>query len=65
MVRYLIEKLQQTETDDELFMARVTVLKEMIEHHVEEEEGEYFLKLAKKFGKKKSRQKSIAADMHA
>ncbi len=34
-------------------MARVTVLKEMIEHHVEEEEGEYFPKLAKKFGKKK------------
>jgi hypothetical protein len=53
VVRHLIEKLKQTEADDEVFMARVTVLKEMIEHHVEEEEGEYFPKLAKKFGKKK------------
>lgn len=53
VVRHLIEKLQQTEADDELFMARVTVLKEMIEHHVEEEEDEYFPKLSKKFGKKK------------
>ncbi|HET9240055.1 MAG TPA: hemerythrin domain-containing protein [Oligoflexus sp.] len=53
VVRHLIEKLKQTEADDEVFMARVTVLKEMIEHHVEEEEGEYFPKLAKKFGNKK------------
>ncbi|HYX38811.1 MAG TPA: hemerythrin domain-containing protein [Oligoflexus sp.] len=53
VVRHLIEKLQQTEADDELFMARVTVLKEMIEHHVEEEEGEYFPKVQKKLGKKK------------
>jgi hypothetical protein len=53
VVRHLIEKLQQTEADDEVFMARVTVLKEMIEHHVEEEEGEYFPKVSKKLGKKK------------
>jgi hemerythrin superfamily protein len=53
VVRHLIEKLKQTEADDELFMARVTVLKEMIEHHVEEEEGEYFPKVSKKLGKKK------------
>jgi hypothetical protein len=53
VVRHLIEKLKQNEADDELFMARVTVLKEMIEPHVEEEEGEYLPKLAKKFGKKK------------
>ncbi|WP_176736342.1 hemerythrin domain-containing protein [Oligoflexus tunisiensis] len=53
VVRHLIEKLKQTEADDEHFMARVTVLKEMIEHHVEEEEGEYFPKLSKKFGKKR------------
>lgn len=53
VMRHLIEKLQKTEADDELFMARVIVLKEMIENHVEEEEEEYFPQLAKKFGKKK------------
>ena len=52
-VRHLLEKLQQTEPDDEVFMARVTVLKEMIEHHVEEEEGSYFPKVSKKLGKKR------------
>jgi hypothetical protein len=28
--------------DDERWMAKVTVLKENVEHHVEEEEGEMF-----------------------
>jgi len=32
---------------DEMFEARVTVLQEQIEHHVEEEEKEYFPKVKK------------------
>lgn len=52
VVRHLLQKLQQTEADDEVFMARVTVLKEMVEHHVEEEEGSFFPKVSKKLGKK-------------
>lgn len=35
--------------DDEQFDAKMKVLKEEIEHHVEEEEGELFLKVEKSF----------------
>jgi len=38
----LIKKILKTRTNDETYMAKVTVLKEMIEHHVKEEENEYF-----------------------
>jgi hypothetical protein len=33
--------------DDEIWTAKFTVLKENIEHHVEEEEGEMFTKARK------------------
>ncbi|WP_374468842.1 hemerythrin domain-containing protein [Phenylobacterium sp.] len=38
----LIAQLEQMEPSDEYYDAKVTVLKEMVEHHVEEEEKEYF-----------------------
>ncbi|GAC1306129.1 MAG: hypothetical protein NVSMB10_10590 [Steroidobacteraceae bacterium] len=38
----LIEQLQGMEPEDDLYDAKVTVLGEQIEHHVEEEEGEMF-----------------------
>lgn len=38
----LIAEIEAMEVGDELFDAKVKVLQEMIEHHVEEEEKEYF-----------------------
>jgi len=43
----LIAQLQQMDPDDELYDAKVTVLGEQINHHVEEEEGEMFPKAKK------------------
>lgn len=43
----LIEQLLSMEPDDELYDAKVTVLSEEIDHHVEEEEGEMFKKIRK------------------
>lgn len=41
----LIAQVQQGEPDDDLYDARVTVLGEYIDHHVEEEEDEMFPKV--------------------
>lgn len=43
----LIEQIRGMDASDEMFEAKVTVLQEQIEHHVEEEEKEYFPKLQK------------------
>jgi hemerythrin superfamily protein len=43
----LIAEIEGMDASDEMFDAKVTVLKEMIEHHVEEEEKEYFPQLQK------------------
>jgi hemerythrin superfamily protein len=43
----LIAQIQTMEPGDDLFDAKVKVLSEMIEHHVEEEEGEMFPKVRK------------------
>ncbi len=43
----LIAQIQSMEPTDDLFDAKVKVLSEMIEHHVEEEEGEMFPKVRK------------------
>ncbi|MFN3513982.1 MAG: hemerythrin domain-containing protein [Phenylobacterium sp.] len=43
----LIAQLEAGEVGDELYDAKVTVLCEMIEHHVEEEEKEYFPQVQK------------------
>ncbi len=42
-----LKRLLATDTEDEAFDARVTALKELIEHHVEEEEEELFPKVDK------------------
>jgi hemerythrin-like domain-containing protein len=38
----VLTDMAQTTSDDEKFMAKLAVLKESVEHHVEEEEGTLF-----------------------
>jgi hypothetical protein len=46
-MKYLIEQIESGELDDDMFRATVTVLKEYVEHHVEEEEKEMFKEVRK------------------
>ena len=48
-----VKRLMGTELNDESFHARVTAAKELIEHHVEEEEEELFPKVKKALPKEK------------
>jgi len=45
-----LKRLLATDPEDEMFHARVTALKELIEHHVEEEEQELFPEVEKALG---------------
>ncbi len=47
LVKQLLTELEAEPKDDEKWTAKFTVLKENIEHHVEEEEGEMFKKARK------------------
>ena len=47
VMKALIKKIAALEPGDETFLAKVTVLKEVVEHHVKEEENEYFPQLKK------------------
>lgn len=47
IVKQLLAELESMSKDDEQWTAKFTVLKENIEHHVEEEEGEMFKKARK------------------
>lgn len=47
VVKQLLEELGSTPKDTEQWKAKLTVLKESVEHHVEEEEGEMFKKARK------------------
>ncbi len=51
VVKQLLKKLDATPCDTKQWTALITVLKEVIEHHVEEEESEMFSKMKKAFGK--------------
>ncbi|MFL5303616.1 MAG: hemerythrin domain-containing protein [Polyangia bacterium] len=46
-VKRVIADLLEMDASDPVFMAKVTVLKEEVQHHVEEEEGELFPKVQK------------------
>jgi hypothetical protein len=50
VVKLVLAELPRVNPEDERFEAKMTVLSELIEHHVEEEEKEMF-KLAQKLGK--------------
>ena len=47
IVKELLAELDAMAKDDEIWTAKMTVLKENVEHHVEEEEGEMFPKARK------------------
>jgi hemerythrin superfamily protein len=47
LVKQLLGELQSLGKDEEEWTAKFTVLKENVEHHVEEEEGEMFTKARK------------------
>jgi iron-sulfur cluster repair protein YtfE (RIC family) len=73
IVKQLLSELEAEPKDDEKWTAKFTVLKENIEHHVEEEEGELFKKarrvlseeeieeLGARMEKAKGKQKTAAA----
>ena len=44
VVDTVLAELDQTPVDDEAWAAKLTVMKENLEHHIEEEEGEMFAK---------------------
>jgi hemerythrin-like domain-containing protein len=50
VVKLVLAELPKVDPEDDRFEAKMTVLSELIEHHVEEEESEMF-KLAEKLGK--------------
>ncbi len=49
LVKRLLADLESLSKDDEHWTAKLTVLKENVEHHVEEEEGEMFNRARKVF----------------
>ncbi len=46
--RFTMSRIEETEGSDEAFQPRLTTLRELIEHHVEEEEEDLFTKVDKK-----------------
>jgi hemerythrin superfamily protein len=56
-----LKRLLETSPEEETFDARVTVLKELIQHHVQEEEKSLFPKADKKLGAEESEQ--LASEM--
>jgi hemerythrin-like domain-containing protein len=51
VVDLVLAELPKVDPEDERFHAKMTVLSELVEHHVEEEEGEVFPMAEKKLGK--------------
>ncbi|HEX5815735.1 MAG TPA: hemerythrin domain-containing protein [Methylomirabilota bacterium] len=50
VVDLVLAELPQVDPEDERFAAKMTVLSELVKHHVEEEEEEMFLMAEKKLG---------------
>lgn len=61
VVKLVLAELPKVDPAAETFQAKMTVLKELIEHHVEEEEGELFPMADKKLGEERNRE--LAAQM--
>ena len=62
-IKRVIADLMKTTSSDETFDAKVKVLKEQVEHHVEEEEGDLFPKVKKIFDREELT--AIASQMQA
>jgi hemerythrin-like domain-containing protein len=62
VVEFCLYQADEAKPGDE-FDAKATVLKEMLEHHIEEEEGEFFPKVEKAMGA--SRLEALGAQMEA
>lgn len=52
VARFALKRLLKTPPSEQTFQARVTTLKELIEHHVEEEEEDLFPKAEKALGER-------------
>jgi hemerythrin superfamily protein len=52
IVKWVLSELEDLDPGDERFDAKVTVLKENVEHHVEEEEQDWFPKVREAMGRK-------------
>jgi hemerythrin-like domain-containing protein len=63
VVDLVLAELPKVDPAADTFEAKMTVLKELIEHHVEEEEGEMFPMAEKKLGLERS--KALAEQMSA
>ncbi len=63
VMKFLLEEISSLDPKAENFHAKVTVLKEIVEHHVEEEEEEMFPAAEKKLGK--DRLEELAAEMQS
>jgi hemerythrin superfamily protein len=61
VVKLVLAELPEVDPEDERFEAKMTVLSELIEHHVEEEEEEMFPMADKKLGAE--RMKELGAQM--
>jgi hemerythrin-like domain-containing protein len=53
VVAWLLSEVKNLDPADETFDAKVTVLIENVEHHIEEEEGEWFPEVRKALGRKR------------
>ncbi len=49
IVKFLLQKLDGTSSDSKEWIAQITALKEVIQHHVKEEENEMFKKMKRAF----------------
>jgi hypothetical protein len=63
VVKLVLAEIPELDASAETFEAKMTVLKELIEHHVEEEEKEMFKDAEKKLGKE--RLEDLGAEMEA
>lgn len=60
VVTRVLGELERLSAENEKWAARLTVLKELVEHHVEEEEGEMFKKARGIFDKEQERELGVA-----
>ncbi|MFN0071827.1 MAG: hemerythrin domain-containing protein [Chloroflexota bacterium] len=72
MIKVLMDEIEQLRSANEQFEAKMTVLQENVEHHVEEEENELFPDARKRLGnsadqlgtKMAERKKALTAGVH-